>query len=350
MAVFAGLAWAINLAVGDVPSQLAAIRDADDLVTDPVDVVLAMLAIVAEALSAYLFLLALLAAAAALPGALGRQGANALRRIALPVLRRSLEAALGGVLLVHLALGPAGAQRATAASVPASWPQPATPAASETLPPASQPPLSQPPLSQPPASQPPAAVPPATLPPPAPRPPAPAPPPPLSIVLAAGIQNAALGAVLGNANADPASPVPDARTAPQAPPTTGGRTAPQAPSTPDGWTAPHAPGETGAPTTPGAGDGEPGADRDGAARPPSRRHVVVQGDTLWDIARSRLPAGERSLANTAVYWPLIHAANKRVIGHDPDLLLPGMRLVIPPPSTGTRPAPASADADGDGDG
>jgi nucleoid-associated protein YgaU len=347
MAVFAGLAWAINLAVGDLPSQLAAIRAADDLATDPVEVVLAMLAIVAEVLSAYLFVLALLAAAAALPGALGRLGAKALRAIALPVLRRGLEATLGGVLLVHLALGPAGAQRAIAASVPASWPQAPTPAASETLPPSSQPPAPVRPVSQPPASQPPAAVPPATLPLPAPLPPAPAPPPPLSIVLAAGIQNAALGAVLGNSNADPAWPVPDDRTAPQAPPTSDGRTAPQAPSTPDGWTEPLAPGETGPSATPSAGDDEPGADHDGAARSPLRRHVVVRGDTLWDIARSQLPAGERSLANTAVYWPLIHAANTRVIGHDPDLLLPGMRLIIPPPpSTGTRPAPADADRDG----
>lgn len=338
MAVFAGLAWAINLAVGDPPSQLAAIRAADDLATDPVEVVLAMLAIVAEALSAYLFVLALLAAATALPGALGRLSGKALRATALPVLRRGLEATLGGVLLVHLAFGPASAQRAIAASVPASSPQPATSPASEAPPPSSQPS----------ASQPPAAVPPATLPLPAPLQPAPAPPPPLSIVLAAGIQNAALGAVLGNSSADPASPVPDDRTAPQPPPTSDGRTAPQVPSTPDGWTEPLAPGETDAPATPSAGD-EPGADRDGAARPPLRRHVVVRGDTLWDIARSQLPAGERSRSNTAVYWPLIHAANKRVIGHDPDLLLPGMRLIIPPqPSTGTRPAPAPADADRDG--
>lgn len=63
---------------------------------------------------------------------------------------------------------------------------------------------------------------------------------------------------------------------------------------------------------------------------------VRPGDTLWDLAASRLPAGTTDTAVAAAChrW---YAANKDVIGPDPDLLLPGMRLRIPHPHERTSP-------------
>jgi nucleoid-associated protein YgaU len=56
--------------------------------------------------------------------------------------------------------------------------------------------------------------------------------------------------------------------------------------------------------------------------------VVRRGDSLWDIAARHLgPAA--SAADVAVEWPRWHQANRDVIGADPDLLIPGQRLVPP---------------------
>ena len=55
---------------------------------------------------------------------------------------------------------------------------------------------------------------------------------------------------------------------------------------------------------------------------------VRRGDTLWDIAASRLPAGADDAARAAACerW---YAANRSAIGPDPDLLLPGTLLRSP---------------------
>ena len=56
--------------------------------------------------------------------------------------------------------------------------------------------------------------------------------------------------------------------------------------------------------------------------------VVLRGDTLWDLASRSLggdPTDAQVLAET-LRW---HAANRDVIGDDPDLLLPGQTLVRP---------------------
>ena len=65
---------------------------------------------------------------------------------------------------------------------------------------------------------------------------------------------------------------------------------------------------------------------------PSRTVVVSPGDTLWDLAVADLPQGA-DVALVAAHWRAIHAANRAVIGPDPDLILPGQRLRLPrPPS------------------
>jgi nucleoid-associated protein YgaU len=62
--------------------------------------------------------------------------------------------------------------------------------------------------------------------------------------------------------------------------------------------------------------------------------VVRRGDTLWALAARALPAGATD-AQIAAEWPRWYAANRAVVGADPDHLEPGMRLV--PPAAGTRP-------------
>ncbi len=64
--------------------------------------------------------------------------------------------------------------------------------------------------------------------------------------------------------------------------------------------------------------------------------VVGPGDSLWVIARRRLPAGAPH-AQIAASWPRWHAANRPVIGADPDLLLPGQRLAPPTDTSGGQP-------------
>lgn len=65
-----------------------------------------------------------------------------------------------------------------------------------------------------------------------------------------------------------------------------------------------------------------------------RRHitphrVVVQaGDCLWDLARAHLPAGA-SDARVAREWPRWYAANRALIGTDPNLIHPGQVLIVP---------------------
>lgn len=56
--------------------------------------------------------------------------------------------------------------------------------------------------------------------------------------------------------------------------------------------------------------------------------VVRRGDSLWAIAARHLGPSATD-AETAAAWPRWYAANRAVIGPDPDLLLPGQRLRAP---------------------
>jgi hypothetical protein len=59
---------------------------------------------------------------------------------------------------------------------------------------------------------------------------------------------------------------------------------------------------------------------------PAGTVIVRPGDSLWLIAADRLPAGsEDSVVARAV--SSLYAANRRTIGDDPDLIVPGTRLV-----------------------
>jgi LysM repeat protein len=69
-------------------------------------------------------------------------------------------------------------------------------------------------------------------------------------------------------------------------------------------------------TTPPRGDGRPNI------------VVVRPGDTLWGIAAEHL-GGHPRAAVVAAEWPRWWAANRVVIGSDPDLIHPGQRLRTP---------------------
>ncbi len=62
--------------------------------------------------------------------------------------------------------------------------------------------------------------------------------------------------------------------------------------------------------------------------------LVVPGDTLWGLATDRLPSGS---SNTAIdrSWRDWYAANRAVVGSDPDVIQPGQRLR--PPTVAKQP-------------
>jgi hypothetical protein len=69
---------------------------------------------------------------------------------------------------------------------------------------------------------------------------------------------------------------------------------------------------------------------------PEEREVTVRtGDSLWRIARAHLPA-DADAATVTRTWQAIHAANRSVIGADPDLIRPGTRLRLPTTEQETR--------------
>lgn len=70
-----------------------------------------------------------------------------------------------------------------------------------------------------------------------------------------------------------------------------------------------------------------------------RRVVVRAGDSLWTLAERSL--GPRpSDAAVAVTWRRWYAANRTVIGPDPDLILPGQVLSPPAGNRAARPRPS----------
>jgi hypothetical protein len=62
--------------------------------------------------------------------------------------------------------------------------------------------------------------------------------------------------------------------------------------------------------------------------PPSRTVTVRPGDSLWSIAEDDLPAGATTQA-IARRWRAVYDANRRLVGPDPDSLIPGQQLRLP---------------------
>lgn len=61
----------------------------------------------------------------------------------------------------------------------------------------------------------------------------------------------------------------------------------------------------------------------------SRTVIVHRGDSLWSITDDLLGPGTTAASEISTSWPLLHDANREVIGADPDHLLPGMELTVP---------------------
>ena len=59
-----------------------------------------------------------------------------------------------------------------------------------------------------------------------------------------------------------------------------------------------------------------------------RQVVVRTGDTLWDLARDQLGPGADDRAHTRA-WHRLYALNRAVVGADPDLIHPHLRLRVP---------------------
>lgn len=68
--------------------------------------------------------------------------------------------------------------------------------------------------------------------------------------------------------------------------------------------------------------------------------TVRPADTLWRIAAEHLPPGASDAA-VAAAWPRWYAANRAVIGADPDLLHPGERLRAPAGTATPAATPAA---------
>lgn len=130
-------------------------------------------------------------------------------------------------------------------------------------------------------------------------------------------------------------------------PATGGSTAPTTGGSADlaaspglpapGWQALPDPGwrPSAPPPVPALADADVGLVTAGPRQPLAHRGerpddtvVVRRGDSLWRLAARHLGPGA-SDAEVAAAWPHWWAANRSVVGDDPNLLLPGMRLVAP---------------------
>lgn len=59
----------------------------------------------------------------------------------------------------------------------------------------------------------------------------------------------------------------------------------------------------------------------------TRSARVRPGDSLWTITAALLP--RPTAVRVARTWPRLYAANRAVIGPDPDLIRPGARLAVP---------------------
>ncbi|HEX8306368.1 MAG TPA: LysM domain-containing protein [Jatrophihabitans sp.] len=82
-----------------------------------------------------------------------------------------------------------------------------------------------------------------------------------------------------------------------------------------------------APLTPPRPSGDPAP----SSHATTDRVTVRPGDSLWSITADRL-GGAPSAARIQAEWPRWYAANRQVIGADPNLIRPGVSLQAPGPA------------------
>jgi nucleoid-associated protein YgaU len=119
-------------------------------------------------------------------------------------------------------------------------------------------------------------------------------------------------------------------------PTRTGRTD-QRPGVPAERSARPKPGRVGVPDRPTVGAPTRYTDLRSGHPVRTATRVVQYGDTLWGLAADELGPNASESA-VAARWPQWYAANRALIGPDPDLLYPGQVLRIPAPAT-DQPVP-----------
>ncbi|WP_420034035.1 transglycosylase family protein [Streptomyces sp. cg28] len=146
----------------------------------------------------------------------------------------------------------------------------------------------------------------------------------------------ASGDATSDSSSDPSDEASDEPSADSSADTGGNSTGDDA-SAPSGTASPNSPAATDSSGSDGSGDassngrhrGDPAADDDADSRTQDGRHasraeqrddeayVVRSGDNLWDIADAQDVQGG---------WAALYDANKKTVGADPDLILPGQSL------------------------
>jgi hypothetical protein len=285
--------------LGSPLALLRALRGLGDPWADPVAPVLALLALLAEALAGYVLVVLALRSLCALPGCAGRVAGQVALLLTPVVVRRLLDLLVGGTLLAQATLaatpglphgrGPAGWEMAPATSSVHGG----------------------------------------------------------RTGLAAGSVPGPLDLRLGWARhlvtaPFTTRPVPR-RSAVPLPPWLGGRPSNPEPELSDtavpGPIDPSPPGSTdtaAGPTGPATsgpidtGRGPTGPSAPGTTDPAAVGYTVAVGNTLWDIAAAHLAPRERTVPNIHRYWRQVYRANRSVVGVDPDLIHPGTRLEVRP--------------------
>ena len=264
--------------------------------SDPTAPLVAVAALLAWGLAAWLGLLVLVTALGARPGLCGQVASVLSRRIAPAAIRRAVELALG----LTVAVGTVGLSTAAHAAVPTADHLTASSVDAE--------PVGAPPLRLDwPTSE--VAVPSTT-----------------ATTTASTHPTATAKAVSPAAAAAPAA----SAAAPS--PSHHRSSAPTQPATAEPPPGQAAPSSSDPPTSGSAAPLSPATGQGTAAPGRATTAVVVRpGDSLWAIARRDLQAAGASatVRDVAAAWPLWWAANRQLVGEDPDLLRPGSHLTPP---------------------
>ena len=278
-AVAVGLLLIERLLMNEVGLPLPLLRtllDLGDAWSGPVASLLALMALLAEALAGYVVVVLALRSLCVLPGSVGRLAHRLAQLVTPVVLRRVLDLLVGGTML---------AQAALVATPSAPSAHPGHPGDVVHLAPRDVPQLDSREVPQPPST---AA---------SPRP----------------------AATAGTCPRGPVGPAPGAEPVParvgaawHRRTAVGGTEPARARPTPRRSAVPLPPWLGGGPST------------------PAPAHTVEAGDTLWDIAAAHLTPADRTVASTDRYWRQVYRANRSVIGADPGLIHPGTRLDLPP--------------------
>lgn len=273
----AGAVAALLLVVASpTPMESVRVLLAASAAAEPAEPLVALVALLCWSLAGWLVLTALLTGTSRLPGRCGAAGTAVLRRVAPVAIRQAVALTLGvGVVVGAVGVNTAGAAPASPTASTGN-PAPATPDAVR---------LDWPGLSS-----------------------APAPAPPQTA--GSPSPGATTSASAASQAASTAAPRPVAPHSAMPTPATHG------PATVPPGTAPAISPAAALPAQPRAGGiGD-------------QVVVVRPGDTLWDLASAQLPPGASS-SKIASAWPTWWAANRELVGDDPNLLIPGQHLQRP---------------------